>query len=119
VPQSPPAIALAQVEAVFSGVVLRSSEPRDLGQPDPWPVQVTFQVTRRWKGPVADTLVIRTGEGGGDCGFPFQVGAEYLVYASGKDALYTSICHRTRLLLAAKEDLEALGAPLRSAAQPK
>jgi hypothetical protein len=42
-------------------------------------------------------MVVYTGSGGGDCGYPFVVGASYLVYASGRsDHLYTSICTKTR-----------------------
>jgi hypothetical protein len=112
-PLPPPVVALEQAEAVFSGIVLSASGERNPQQPERWPVQVTLRVTRRWKGPVADTLVIRTGEGGGDCGIRFQVGAEYLVYASGENELYTGICHRTRPLVQAGEDVQALG-PRRS-----
>ena len=118
-PRAPVSAAVEQAEAVFSGVVLSTSGERDPAQPERWPVEVTLQVTRRWKGPSADTLVVRTGEGGGDCGYPFQVGAEYLVYASGKDVLYTGICHRTRLVLTAGEDLDVLGPPLHSVPQRK
>ena len=57
---------------------------------------VTLVVGARWKGAEADTLRIRTGRGGGDCGFHFLVGESYLVFASGSDdALWTGICWPT------------------------
>ena len=57
---------------------------------------VTLVVGARWKGAEADTLRIRTGRGGGDCGFHFLVGESYLVFASGRDdALWTGICWPT------------------------
>jgi hypothetical protein len=51
---------------------------------------------------------VMTGFGDADCGYPFKVGKQYLVYAShwGKDQkLYAGICSRTRLLSEAEEDL--------------
>ena len=73
---------------------------------------VTFQVTRTWKGPVKSEISIYTGEGGGDCGYPFVVGREYLVYAFkafGTGPPATGICSRTTGLSQAKKDIAALG----------
>ena len=61
-----------------------------------------------------------TGSGGGDCGFPFREGAEYVVYARRSDAgapLTVSTCSRTREVAQAEADLEyfraiASGAPV-------
>lgn len=55
------------------------------------------------------SLEIHTGGGGGDCGYNFQKGQKYLVYAyknTLSGALSTSICSRTRLLEKATEDVE-------------
>src|SRR6266849_1378661 len=42
-------------------------------------------------------LVVNTGSGGGDCGYPFVVGSSYLVYASSyKGRLSTGICSGTK-----------------------
>jgi hypothetical protein len=44
-------------------------------------------------------IVIYTGGGGGDCGYPFVAGTSYLVYASGvasDGGLHTSICSETK-----------------------
>jgi hypothetical protein len=44
-------------------------------------------------------IVVYTGGGGGDCGYPFVVGTSYLVYASrqtGDSLLHASICSETR-----------------------
>jgi len=54
-------------------------------------------------------LEINTGGGGGDCGYNFQKGQKYLVYAYKNlqtGALSTNICTRTRLLENAAEDVE-------------
>ena len=49
---------------------------------------------------------ILTGMGGGDCGYGFEKGKKYLVYASEhRGRLYAGICSRTRPLIEATEDL--------------
>jgi hypothetical protein len=53
-------------------------------------------------------IEILTGFGGGDCGYPFEVGREYVVYAR-KDPngrLTTGTCSRTRPAEQASEDLQ-------------
>ncbi len=52
-------------------------------------------------------IEVVTGFGGGDCGYPFQPGAEYVVYAvkNPEGRLATSICSRTRPVAQAAEDL--------------
>jgi hypothetical protein len=60
--------------------------------------QVTFEVVENFNGAATRTIQIETGIGGGDCGFPFQNGREYLVYGSrnpGTHLLSTGICSRT------------------------
>jgi hypothetical protein len=57
-------------------------------------------------------VALRTGAGGGDCGFAFEVGQVYLVYATGAtDDLRASICSRTRAAADAGPDLAVLGPP--------
>jgi hypothetical protein len=53
-------------------------------------------------------IEILTGYGGGDCGYPFQLGGEYVVYAYQNSAgrLETGICMRTRPLDQAAEDVK-------------
>jgi protocatechuate 3,4-dioxygenase beta subunit len=52
-------------------------------------------------------ITIQTGRGGGDCGYDFQVGKEYIVFAydSGNENLGTGICSPTRPIEQATEDL--------------
>lgn len=61
-----------------------------------------FSVTESFRGPAipGDEIVVYTGRGGGDCGYPFKVGTSYLVYAyaskdASKDELTTGICSPT------------------------
>jgi hypothetical protein len=53
-------------------------------------------------------IEIVTGLGGGDCGYDFQIGADYVVYAykNAEGRLETNICSRTRPLAEASEDME-------------
>lgn len=58
--------------------------------------QVTFTVHETFKGTPVPTLSLATGLGGGDCGYPFETGQSYVVYAHGEgDALQAGICSLT------------------------
>ena len=72
--------------------------------------RVTFQVSETFRGPVKQTVDVTTDvEAGGDCGFPFERGRDYLVYASRSEGvLYTSICSRTARAEGAASDLAYL-----------
>lgn len=98
-------------DVVFSGEVLsveRVSNPtQDLFSS----VRVRFQVIESWRGDVSGILEVKTGLGGGDCGYAFVRGMKYLVYAHSRGgALSTGICSRTRPLSQAAEDLGYLKA---------
>jgi hypothetical protein len=73
---------------------------------------VTFKVIELFRGPTSAEIQIVTGGGGGDCGYRFGKGKDYLVFAyEGRDGqLTTSICARTQPLAAASGDLEYLRA---------
>ena len=100
-----------RADAVFAGTViaLDNSDYKAYVFPD---IEVTFTVQEYWKGDVLDTVVIHTGQGGGDCGFAFEEGKSYLVYAYADDNgdLKEKICCRTALLSDAEGDLAKLGA---------
>lgn len=101
--------------AVFSGTVVRTHRAMFL-RPRGKRV-ITFRVDRAWKGVDSRTVRVVTGWGGGDCGYPFETGQRYLVYASSEargEALWANICSRTAALSAAGEDLRALGRPART-----
>ncbi len=74
---------------------------------------VTIQVHRSWKGLEPGRVVLRTGFGQGDCGFRFDEGMTYLVYASvdhSTEMLATSICSRTAPIHLAAGDIRMLEA---------
>ena len=63
-------------------------------------LQATFDVESFRKGAERSYVLLTTGVGGGDCGFDFEIGKKYLVYAHADDSgqLSTGICSGTRLL---------------------
>jgi len=108
----PPGEALAQAAAVFAGTVTAIDIPvspdGSVGSADP--VTVTLDVSRTWKGPTHAWLQVTTVRSDASCGYPFERGQAYLVYAGGDDTLLAvSTCGRTRMLTNAGEDLAALG----------
>lgn len=99
-------VALKESRAVFSGKVLEVME-----DPQTLHVAVRLRVERVWKGSPRAEVRILTGRGGGDCGYQFEVGQSYLVYAyKWREAeLGTNICQRTAKLSEASGDLRVLG----------
>jgi hypothetical protein len=92
--------------AVFTGTVLEIIKlPNDLH------VSVKFKVGESWKGIRSAEAKVFTGQGGGDCGYKFETGKQYLVYAYKRtdSGLETNICQRTALLTESAEDLKVLG----------
>ncbi|UYZ22586.1 hypothetical protein [Mesobacillus jeotgali] len=99
-------------EAIFSGKVIEIKEKKVNGY---MTKSVLFELTNTWKGVDESQVIITTGQGGGDCGFRFIEGQEYLVYAKESDmygakSLTTTMCDRTNRLRALQDDLELLGA---------
>lgn len=101
-----------KTQAVFVGRVLSienlapRSLPRFFGRR-----KVRVRVVEGFRGTAAGQpdVSVLTGSGGGDCGYPFRVGEEYLVYASRNEEsgeLTTGICSRTRKAEDASTDIE-------------
>jgi len=88
---------------IFLGTVIakipaETTPPQEATYFNPSRVAFRFSVTESFRGPAipGKEIVVHTGNGGGDCGYPFAVGTSYLVYASSaKDELTTSICMPT------------------------
>lgn len=73
--------------------------------------RVRLRVVEPFRGaPAAGSeIVVLTGSGGGDCGYPFKEGQEYLVYGRRSEEsgeLTTGICSRTRPAAQAAADVE-------------
>jgi hypothetical protein len=70
--------------------------------------RVKFTVLEAYRGLTPGETEVQTGGGGGDCGYNFAEGTEYLVYAhrnEGTGVLTTGICSRTKRASEAAEDL--------------
>ena len=71
-------------------------------------VELTFEVTRVWKGNVGRKTAVYTGATAdlypfqNMCTPPFRVGESYLVFAVGREHLATNVCAGTKLLERAK-----------------
>jgi hypothetical protein len=109
VPPGPPTVELNRADAVFAGKVTDIDRPL-LFNTSADLVKVTIEVTRFWKGGISRVVTVTTARETPTCGFPFEAGKEYIVYASKRDgALETNLCTRTKLLSNAQEDLSQLG----------
>ena len=80
-------------------------------------IEVTLDVARRWKGPGGAQFKIRTADNSAACGYPFETGAQYLVFAS-RDAesghYSTGLCSLTRPLADARALVGVLDARVES-----
>ncbi len=126
-PPPAPATAFRSADAVFLATVTEVPHPRELPY---WAQHLLLEIDHRfdtryfretrkltvdltvdasWKGVTATRAALRTGWGGGDCGYPFVTGRQYVVYAfRHRDRLGASICSRTAAVTEADEDLEYL-----------
>lgn len=102
----PPSESLEEAETVFSGVVLSKRVRHDT-------IKVTFKVSCAWKGELKEKITVYTAIQSATCGFSFQRGREYLVYAHKNQffstKLTTNLCTRTKELSGADEDILELG----------
>ena len=111
-PPGSPVEELASHDAVLAGRVVEIVEPADftLGEY----LQITFAVSSVWKGESQQMVSISKAADGTMCGYPFELGEQYLVYGySSEEGLHTGLCSlRNNVLEAATEDIEQLGAPI-------
>lgn len=118
-----PTVEQAKQDAValFEGLVTSVVDAPASG-PDAYPEHsVTLRVARSWRGlEQQEQVTLRTAKEGATCGYAFEVGTSYLVYAGGAPGkLEVNSCGRTRRLSEASEDLAALGAGTPSKVESK
>ena len=92
----------AKATVVFAGRVIKL-EPGGQNR-----LLAKFKILKPYKGITTKEIEIRTLQSARACGYPFELQAEYLIYAMGKEQLETSLCTRSRILRLAKEDLDLL-----------
>ena len=107
----PPCQSFWKTDAVFSATVISKSvvtvQTGNESLPSEHQMAVKLLIEDTFRGSLGGNDVeIVTGMGGGDCGFNFEKGRKYLVYANEwRGRLYAGTCSRTRLLTEADEDL--------------
>ena len=92
--------ALSDSTAVFSGEV---ADVEKQGRT----ATVTLRVSEVWKGPEQGTLEVATSSQESACGYPFEEGQEYLVYA--ERGFKVHLCSETKPLSKAGMNLQLLG----------
>jgi hypothetical protein len=106
--------AFGGTDVVFVGKVIGGKQKTftNDGVSETWTIgEIHFQVEEGFLGvQKGNQITIRSGTGGGDCGYWFKSGETYLVYSWGdaKKGFFTNICTRTRPIIDAKEDLISL-----------
>lgn len=91
--------------AVFTGKVVSIKYPEPVNgiMSSADPAKVTFEVYQSWKGPKTKNITIYTALSSASCGYEFDEGREYLVYADIEEGnLEVSLCSGTSLLSADK-----------------
>ena len=102
-----PGEALESSASVFAGKVVSIDDRLVLGSSLD-PLIVEFDIGTVWKGPLHQSVELKTTSNTASCGYSFVEGVKYLVYSwNGLDA---SFCSRTRPLSEAQYDLAELGA---------
>ncbi|HEU4813528.1 MAG TPA: hypothetical protein VFS99_04795 [Xanthomonadaceae bacterium] len=104
VPPQPVPEAVDDATRVFVGEVV------DAERIDPLHRRVTFHATEHFKGSPVEKIQLTTASDGVMCGYPFNEGSTYVVYAYGEEGdLGTGSCSRTTLAIEGS-DLEVLRA---------
>jgi hypothetical protein len=101
----PPASCRSLWEAavVFTGKAVRT------GPEGGATVAVAFEMSEALRGALTARVEVRTAAADAMCGYPFQMGREYLVYAQQEDGrLVTGLCSGTKPLADAAGDLRYL-----------
>lgn len=104
-PPPPPSEAVAKADAVFLGKILTFEEIA--GQ---YQRLARFEIIKVWKGRPERVDSVMTALNSAACGYDFQTGETYLVYAYKAESgdLHTNICTRTRIEREAAADLAYL-----------
>ena len=95
---------ISSSEGVFSGQVTAIEKETATRT-----TTATLRVSEVWKGPKRATLEVSTPSDEAACGYTFEEGQEYLVYAYGKQHLKVDACSGPTHLSKADEALALLG----------
>jgi hypothetical protein len=97
----PPAVcrSLWEADVVFAGKAVSKASAGS------GTAAVTFEVSETWRGAAAARMEVRTSTAAAMCGYAFQLGREYLVYARQEGGQWvTGLCSGTKPMVDASED---------------
>lgn len=81
--------------AIFSAKVLSIQKAKTPDRSN----KIVLRLNKSWKGNLGKSILLSTASVSSMCGFPFEKGKTYLIYAFGpRKELSTSICTRTALI---------------------
>lgn len=121
-----PTSEFRKTPVIFVGTVksVNSADSRKFGDDYNFnDLQTTFLVNEKFKGVKGNEIDIYTSSQGTACGFRFQKGEKYLVYAYSEDQsrkyYSTSICTRTRLAEGKADEIAVLRSLSKGKLQPR
>lgn len=90
----------AQVKAAYNGSsAIFSGEVLEVTSQNEQMYTVRLKVIKSWKGGIAKEITVTTAKDSSMCGYDFETGKKYLIYANGdKSNLGVGICSRTTSL---------------------
>jgi hypothetical protein len=95
-----PCRVLEETNAVFVGRALSNETISPEDQPGGggrYSVKVTFAINESFRAVSGSLATVHTTHGSGSCGYQFEIGKEYLIFARNEDGLLsTSICSKTQ-----------------------
>jgi hypothetical protein len=111
-----PQVEFEKADAVFVAKVVGINK-KDNGKNLDY-VEVVLNIIKSYKGISHPTMMIYTNESSMACGYNFEVGNDYLVYASEFEGeLTTGLCDRTKEFSTDLEDLRFLDHVVETSAQ--
>jgi len=118
IPSRSPCFVAGTEEVVFVGT---PTAVEDAGVRNGLPtLRFRFQIDEAIQNTHVKTADVLTPLGTGACGFPFEKGHKYLVYASGRGGIYSvSLCSRTGPLEERRDDLELLREAASGSVRPR
>lgn len=106
-------VEIARSDAVFAGTILDRIDPHAGSRTISTGTIITYPVAvhQIWKGALPDTVEVGSARGGSSCGYPFEIGGTYLIFAHVHNGqLRVSLCSRTQDWSPWDSDTAALGA---------
>lgn len=97
--------------AVFEGQVTLVVTRPEVSGSSAKITEATLKVVQAWKGVKTQKTTLLTPASASECGFPFEVGKSYLIYAKALEGsnLGVTTCSRSREISDAQSDIRAMG----------